>query len=123
MAEFLLAAAGLIVATVAVGLVRILAGPADVDRTMAAQLLGTGGVATLLLVAAATEARGAEDAALCLALLAAFASIDASLCGVLRAFFGCFLSLLSGMKTVAPCSTVGTVLEVVVMVFAPMGLG
>ena len=47
MAEFLLAAAGLIVATVAVGLVRILAGPADVDRTMAAQLLGTGGVATL----------------------------------------------------------------------------
>jgi multicomponent Na+:H+ antiporter subunit F len=75
MAEFLLAAAGLVVATVAVGLVRILSGPADVDRTMAAQLLGTGGVATLLLVAAATEARGAEDAALCLALLAAFASI------------------------------------------------
>lgn len=75
MAEFLLAAAGLIVATVAVGLLRILAGPGDVDRTMAAQLLGTGGVATLLLVSTATEARGAEDAALCLALLAAFASI------------------------------------------------
>jgi len=51
------------------------------------------------------------------AMLAAFASIDASLCGVFRAFFGCFLSLLSGMKTVAPCSTVGTVLAVVVMVF------
>ena len=75
MAEFLLAAAGLVVATVAVGLWRILAGPADVDRTMAAQLRGTGGVAPLLLVASATEARGAEDAALCLALLAAFASI------------------------------------------------
>lgn len=75
MAEFLLAAAGLIVATVAVGLLRVLSGPSDADRTMAAQLLGSGGVATLLLVAAATDARGAEDAALCLALLAAFAAI------------------------------------------------
>lgn len=50
-------------------------------------------------------------------LLAAFASIDASLCGVLRAFFGCFLSLLSGMKTVVPFSTVGALVSVVVMVF------
>lgn len=75
MVEFLLAAAGLIVATVAVGLLRILSGPTDADRTMAAQLLGSGGVATLLLVAAATDARGAEDAALCLALLAAFVAI------------------------------------------------
>jgi multicomponent Na+:H+ antiporter subunit F len=73
--EFFLAAAGFILLTVAIGLGRILAGPANVDRTMAAQLLGTGGIAALLLVAAATGARGAEDVALGLALLAAFASV------------------------------------------------
>jgi len=75
MTEFLLAAAGFILLTVAVGLVRILAGPANVDRTMAAQLLGTGGISVLLLVAAATGARGAADVALGLALLAAFAAV------------------------------------------------
>src|SRR5690606_5890597 len=51
------------------------------------------------------------------AMLAAFASIDASLCGVFRAFFGCFLSLLSGMKTVAPFSMAGAAFAFVVMVF------
>jgi multicomponent Na+:H+ antiporter subunit F len=75
MTEFLLAAAGLVLLTVAVGLAGILRGPENVDRTMAAQLLGTGGIATLLLVAAATGVRGAEDVALGLALLAAFASV------------------------------------------------
>lgn len=75
MTTFLLIASGFILLTVAVGLVRILAGPANVDRNMAAQLLGTGGIAALLLVAAATGARGAEDVALGLALLAAFASV------------------------------------------------
>src|SRR5712692_2936130 len=39
------------------------------------------------------------------AMLAAYASIDASPCGVLRAFFGDFLSLLSGMKRSVPLST------------------
>ena len=75
MIEFLLSAAGFVLLTVAAGLVRILAGPDNVDRAMAAQLLGTGGIATLLLVAAATGVRGAEDVALGLALLAAFASV------------------------------------------------
>ena len=75
MTEFLLGAAGLVLLTVAIGLVRILGGPGNVDRTMAAQLLGTGGIAALLLVAAATGVRGAEDVALGLALLAAFASV------------------------------------------------
>ena len=42
---------------------------------MAAQLLGTGGIASLLLVAFVTDVRGVEDVALCLTLLAAFASI------------------------------------------------
>ena len=75
LASLVLAAAGFVLLSVAVGLVRILAGPANVDRTMAAQLLGTGGIAVLLLVAAATGTRGAEDVALGLALLAAFASV------------------------------------------------
>jgi multicomponent Na+:H+ antiporter subunit F len=75
MTDFLLAAAALILLTVAVGLARILHGPQNVDRTMAAQLLGTGGIAILLLAAAATGVRGVEDVALGLALLAAFASV------------------------------------------------
>ena len=74
MTDFLLATAGVILFTVAVGLVRILGGPGDADRMMAAQLIGTGGIASLLLIAAATGARGVEDVALGLALLAAFAS-------------------------------------------------
>ena len=74
MTEFLLATAGAILFTVAVGLVRILSGPGDADRLMAAQLIGTGGIASLLLIAVATGAQGVEDVALGLALLAAFAS-------------------------------------------------
>ena len=42
---------------------------------MAAQLLGTGGIAALLLLAAATGMPAAIDVALSLALLAAFASV------------------------------------------------
>jgi multicomponent Na+:H+ antiporter subunit F len=74
MDEFFLAAAALIVATTAVGLFRILSGPTDADRLMSAQLLGTGGVAALLLAEARGSA-GAVDVALVLALLAAFAGI------------------------------------------------
>lgn len=58
----------------AVGLVRVLSGPGDADRMMAAQLIGTGGIGSLLLIAEATGARGVEDVALGLALLAAFTS-------------------------------------------------
>ena len=75
MNEILLGAAGLIVAAVAVGLARILRGPADVDRLMAVQLLGTGGVAALLLTSYATRVPGVDDVALGLALLAAFATM------------------------------------------------
>lgn len=75
MTDFLLATAGAILFTVAVGLVRILGGPGDADRMMAAQLIGTGGIGSLLLIAAATGARGVEDVALGLALLAVFASV------------------------------------------------
>ena len=75
MTEFLLSASGFVLSMVAVGLARILRGPGDADRMMAAQLLGTGGIAALLLLGAATGEEAVVDVALTLALLAAFASI------------------------------------------------
>jgi multicomponent Na+:H+ antiporter subunit F len=75
MTDFLLAAAIFAVATVAVALVRILRGPGDAERMMAAQLLGTGGVGALLLYGAASGEGSAIDVALTLALLAAFAAV------------------------------------------------
>lgn len=75
MTHILYLAAGFILLTVAAGLVRVLYGPGEVDRMMAVQLLGTGGIAALLLAASASGVAGVEDAALGLALLAAFASI------------------------------------------------
>jgi multicomponent Na+:H+ antiporter subunit F len=74
MNEFLTLASGFVLVTVAVGFVRIVRGPQPVDRMMAAQLFGTGGIAALLLRAAATDAWALIDVALILALLAAFAS-------------------------------------------------
>ena len=75
MAELLSAAGVFVLAMVALGLARILRGPGDADRMMAAQLLGTGGIAALLLFGAATGEGAAVDVALTLALLAAFAAI------------------------------------------------
>ena len=75
MTEFFGAAAVFVLAMVALGLVRILRGPTNADRVMAAQLLGTGGIAALLLVGEATVEPAIADVALTLALLAAFAAI------------------------------------------------
>jgi multicomponent Na+:H+ antiporter subunit F len=75
MTEFLVGVAIFILATVAVGLARILRGPGDADRMMAAQLLGTGGVATLLLFGVVTAEDAMVNVALTIALLAAFASV------------------------------------------------
>jgi multicomponent Na+:H+ antiporter subunit F len=75
MADFLLGAAGFVMAMVALGLVRILRGPGEADRIMAAQLLGTGGIAALLLLAQAMGTPAAVDVALTLALLAAFVAV------------------------------------------------
>jgi multicomponent Na+:H+ antiporter subunit F len=75
MASFLLAAAAFILAMVTLGLFRVFCGPTDVDRMMAVQLLGTGGVAVLLLLAVAAEIPAIVDVALMLALLAAFAAV------------------------------------------------
>lgn len=75
MTEFLLAAAVFVLGTVALGLVRILRGPTNADRMLAAQLLGTGGVAALLLLGVATGTSALAEVGLLLALLAAFASV------------------------------------------------
>ena len=75
MTEFLTAALGFILALLAVGLVRVLRGPGDADRMMAAQLIGTGGIAALLLLGAVSSERSAVDVALVLAVLATFAAI------------------------------------------------
>ncbi len=75
MPEFLLVAAFLVLLMVSVGLVRILRGPTDADRMMAVQLLGTGGIAALLLLGTATGLPGTVDVALVLAMLAAFAAV------------------------------------------------
>ena len=52
MTAFFLAVASFILLMVALGLVRILRGPDTSDRLMAAQLIGSGGVAVLLLLSA-----------------------------------------------------------------------
>ncbi|MCP4620337.1 MAG: multiple resistance and pH regulation protein F [Bradyrhizobium sp.] len=75
MNEFLTAAVGLILVMLALGLVSILRGPGDTDRMMAAQLIGTGGIAVLLLLGTVANVPAAVDVALTLALLATFASI------------------------------------------------
>lgn len=75
MTEFLTAAVGLILAMLALGLVSILRGPTDADRMMAAQLIGTAGIAALLLLGTVTGVPATVDVALILALLATLASI------------------------------------------------
>jgi multicomponent Na+:H+ antiporter subunit F len=75
MTDLLMAAAGFVLLMVALGLARVLRGPGDAERLMAAQLFGTGGVATLLLVGAAMGQSAVIDVALTLALLAVFATV------------------------------------------------
>ena len=75
MNEFLFGAAAFVLLTVVLGLARILRGPGDADRMMAVQLLGSGGIAVLLLAGVASGEGAIADVALTLALLAAFATI------------------------------------------------
>lgn len=75
MANFLFGAAAFVLAMVALGLLSILQGPGDADRILSAQLIGSGGVAVLLLLAVATETPSVTDVGLMLALLAPFALV------------------------------------------------
>ena len=74
MAEILTLALAAILVMLALCLVRVLRGPGDADRMMAVQLVGTFGIAALLLIGVIAGTSAAIDAALVLALLAAFAS-------------------------------------------------
>jgi multicomponent Na+:H+ antiporter subunit F len=74
MAEGLIVAAAAVLITVAAGLIRAVRGPTRADRMMAVQLLGTGGIAIVLLLGAAVDSAAAVDVALILALLATFAA-------------------------------------------------
>ena len=75
MTTFYFGAALFILITIAGGLARIFRGPDSSDRLMAAQLAGSGGVAVLLLLAAAMGQAAIIDVALMLAILAVFASV------------------------------------------------
>jgi multicomponent Na+:H+ antiporter subunit F len=74
-AEALLIAGFVILASVAIGLWRVMRGPDPADKLMAAQLLCTGAIAILLLLGVATGQEAALDAAVVLGLLGAFASV------------------------------------------------
>jgi multicomponent Na+:H+ antiporter subunit F len=75
MNSFLFVIGIFILATIAGGLIVMLQRSNEVDRIMAAQLLGTGGAAILLILAIATETSPIVDVALMLALFAAFATV------------------------------------------------
>jgi multicomponent Na+:H+ antiporter subunit F len=64
-----------LLATLLAGLLRVLLGPTDADRMMAAQLLGTTGVAILLVMSLAMGMPRIVDLALVFALLAAVSAI------------------------------------------------
>jgi multicomponent Na+:H+ antiporter subunit F len=57
------------------GLARVWRGPTPADRMLAAQLFGTTGVATLLLLAERSSVPALRDVALALALLATLATV------------------------------------------------
>ena len=71
MTEFLAVAALVLVITLCGGLVRVALGPTPSDRLMAAQLMGTTGIATLLILAEVVHVPALVDVAVIFALLAA----------------------------------------------------
>lgn len=70
MSAIYLAMSVFLLCTLAGGLVRVLRGPTAADRMLATQLLGTTGVAILLLLAEAQAEPALRNAALLLAMLA-----------------------------------------------------
>ena len=75
MTEFLAVAALVLVLTLCGGLVRVALGPTPSDRLMAAQLMGTTGIATLLVLAEVVHVPALVDVAVIFALLAAVAVV------------------------------------------------
>lgn len=70
-----IAFATILLGTVVAGLVRVERGPSPVDRMLAAQLFGTGGVGALLLLSQGLRVPALRDVALVFALLAAMAAV------------------------------------------------
>ena len=75
MSETLMATAVFLLVLLLAGMIRILRGPTDADRMMAAQLFGTTAVAILFLLSFALNAPALIDVALVMALLAAVAAV------------------------------------------------
>jgi multicomponent Na+:H+ antiporter subunit F len=75
MDTFHLAIAVFLLLNLAAGLLRVMRGPTAADRMLAAQLLGSTGVAILLLLAHVYATPALRDAALLLALLAVLAVV------------------------------------------------
>lgn len=75
MTWFYQAAAMILLVSMCLSLIRVVRGPSRADRMLAAQLIGTSGVALLLLLAAAFEQSAWRDVALIFALLAAVSGI------------------------------------------------
>ena len=73
MSDVFMLAAVLLLATLCVALLRALRGPGRIDRIMAAQLVGTGGVGVALVLGAARNDPSMLDAALIGTLLASVA--------------------------------------------------
>lgn len=80
MPDVFMLAAVLLLATLCVALLRALRGPGRIDRIMAAQLVGTGGVGVALVLGAARNDPSMLDAALIGTLLASIA-VSAYVCG------------------------------------------
>ena len=72
--QLLLTGACLLLLTLGMGLARAMIGPSLQDRMLSVQLLGTGGVAVLLLMSTLLAAPALIDVALVLALLAVVAA-------------------------------------------------
>lgn len=81
MSGFLLASAAFLLLTIALGLYRVVLGPRPADRMIAAQLLGTTGIAVTLLLGSAYDEPAASDIAIVFALLAALAAAVFVRCG------------------------------------------
>ncbi|MFP4155813.1 MAG: monovalent cation/H+ antiporter complex subunit F [Halothiobacillaceae bacterium] len=75
MNAWLLACVLVLVVTILVGLWRVAVGPRQADRMLAAQLMGTTGVAILLLLGQVSGNRALQDVALVLALVSMVASV------------------------------------------------
>jgi multicomponent Na+:H+ antiporter subunit F len=75
MSAFYMVAVTVLLANMVGGLVRIVRGPTAADRMMAAQLLGTTGVAMLLLMAQGLGLAALRDVGMVLALLAVVATV------------------------------------------------